>query len=361
MRHRKKSLTLAQKVFILRTYYECKDVHWVKAAIQTNFQVTTTPSFTSTITKIINTFESTGTVNQSYSYEVEDVPEQQQELPIESPDNVMILKDSGETVIYDVIVEDDEEDVVEILTEGNAENHLQKEEVVEEEVMDVVEVQVESTEEAPEPQTEALTIAEEDELALFTHNSNKVNDHQMTPKEKADTLQEQRNQRHPCRYCNKFFSGRFIIAHYTKFHNEEAIHPCEQCQEQFFNLSDMKIHLAKHKKKGKTLQCQFCDKFMSNTSTYNRHMKKHTGERKHICGQCGKGFQEAIALKLHSRLHTGEKPHGCDICGKSFATKSSWTVHHRTHTGEKPYKCQYCPKSFSDSSTRKVRGTVLLG
>ena len=33
-----------------------------------------------------------------------------------------------------------------------------------------------------------------------------------------------------------------------------------------------------------------------------KHLTKHTGEKKHKCAQCDKGFDLASGLKLHSQL-----------------------------------------------------------
>lgn len=56
---------------------------------------------------------------------------------------------------------------------------------------------------------------------------------------------------------------------------------------------------------------------------------------------------------MHKLSHTGEKKHVCAECGKSFSIRSNLTVHMRVHTGETPYHCSLCPKKFYDSNGLK--------
>ncbi|XP_051017749.1 zinc finger protein 431-like [Acomys russatus] len=63
---------------------------------------------------------------------------------------------------------------------------------------------------------------------------------------------------------------------------------------------------------------------LQSSRRYRRHEKTHTGEKRHECIQCGKGFRQHRYLQMHERIHTGEKPYECNQCGKAFA----W---HRDH------------------------------
>ena len=42
-------------------------------------------------------------------------------------------------------------------------------------------------------------------------------------------------------------------------------------------------------------------------------MRTHTGEKLHMCIQCGKRFGDARNLNIHMRTHTGGKPYLCTL------------------------------------------------
>ena len=54
--------------------------------------------------------------------------------------------------------------------------------------------------------------------------------------------------------------------------------------------------------------------------------------KKVTCEKCEKTFRTNGQLKLHSYYHTGERPHVCAQCGKGYVQKGHLNHHMETHS-----------------------------
>ena len=93
-------------------------------------------------------------------------------------------------------------------------------------------------------------------------------------------------------------------------------------------------------------RCQFCRKPFRHFSSYQSHVRTHTGEKPFTCKLCNKNFTQKGNLTKHMLLHKNEKPFKCDVCGKQFAQKGSLKSHLLRHTKNDFFKCSICDKSF---------------
>ena len=70
------------------------------------------------------------------------------------------------------------------------------------------------------------------------------------------------------------------------------------------------------------------------------HAAVHTGEKSHLCPECGCSFTSVSTLIDHrKRKHEQKREHPCDMCPKAFFTRQELAAHVRTHTGDKPFIC----------------------
>ncbi|KAJ8289844.1 hypothetical protein GJAV_G00005980 [Gymnothorax javanicus] len=135
--------------------------------------------------------------------------------------------------------------------------------------------------------------------------------------------------------------------------------PLGRCRRRFLSEAALEQHVITHhcqdSSKGAygkeyRYRCEHCGKGFAYASTFNLHMRIHTGERPYECSQCGKRFRQLPHLQDHERIHTGSRPFCCWVCGKSFSVAARLTEHARTHSGEKPYACSQCPQTFRSRS-----------
>ena len=197
-----------------------------------------------------------------------------------------------------------------------------------------------------------------------------------------------------CPHCDKMLSckshyDRHLLSHNDKKErkqkvkkevNEYGSYFCAKCGEEFSNKDKMRYHEKQHKSE---YICEFkdCNEVMLSHLAYSDHMlfkhqkvikrrkctakikigqdeeeKPPEEEKKHLCTECGRGFNKKDSLNKHIIFNHTERAIPsciCNVCGKKFKTNNKLKTHMMLH--EPPTKpCPFCDKLFeTDHKVKK--------
>ena len=180
-----------------------------------------------------------------------------------------------------------------------------------------------------------------------------------------------------CHVCGKSITTKNMARHMEK-HTGKKKFQCEQCQTSFYQKTHLKNHILLHET-GEYHECGECQQKFLRRADFLKHQKAvHLVEVStsgpYSYSQCGARFVEPRKLELHKQAHTasllsgGERRELCGLCGKKFACRATMMAHMAQHTMEvtssvgesditsksigkcRPFTCSVCRKSFSQRS-----------
>jgi DNA-directed RNA polymerase subunit RPC12/RpoP len=136
----------------------------------------------------------------------------------------------------------------------------------------------------------------------------------------------------------------------------ERKHVCKVCGKGFKTKQYLFNHVNSHAKV-KAFKCEVegCDKSYAGNGGLFTHKKiVHEGEY-YECPECGKRFGEKGNMTRHYKMvHEEERNYKCEKCGVQFALSSDLARHIKTvHEKIRAFKCEHCGKSFGMASHRK--------
>ncbi|KAJ3100637.1 hypothetical protein HDU97_002030 [Phlyctochytrium planicorne] len=80
-----------------------------------------------------------------------------------------------------------------------------------------------------------------------------------------------------------------------------------------------------------------CTKTFTRAYNLQVHQLSHSGEKNHVCGECGIAFARLHDLRRHARCrHSHERPYVCNVegCGEAFPRADALTRHNRIEHGD---------------------------
>lgn len=121
-------------------------------------------------------------------------------------------------------------------------------------------------------------------------------------------------------------------------------------------------HQPTKKKRGRkpkpksTMHCEYCDKYYSSVSKFNRHFKENHAEdiQRYVCKECHKVFKRKSHLNRHIKARHLNQKLQCPLCVARYMDKRALTCHLKKEHDS--FRCLKCGTvlSFSKKKTMYV-------
>ncbi|XP_059608249.1 zinc finger protein 345-like [Phlebotomus argentipes] len=153
-----------------------------------------------------------------------------------------------------------------------------------------------------------------------------------------------RERKYLCELCSRGFVNFEKLKRHMRKHTGEKAFACNICPKSFNSRHHLDVHIRSHTNE-RPFKCHLCPKSFQSKSNLNPHLRGHTGIKSFVCEVCGKALATMASLTKHMNSHEDVK-FECFICQKIFSSVGTRDRHLKTHTGEKKHKCNICDKAF---------------
>lgn len=149
--------------------------------------------------------------------------------------------------------------------------------------------------------------------------------------------------------CNRSFATRSMYLNHLKVHGESKPYHCQECEESFSLLAELKEHLKKEHPENEDSRCSECFKVCVSQDDLQQHkICSHRFE----CEICGKVFSRLAYLQVHVKVHDGQAKLNCRFCTEGFDSLYAYRQHMKTHPEYRRvinvFPCNTCNKIFQD-------------
>jgi len=149
-----------------------------------------------------------------------------------------------------------------------------------------------------------------------------------------------------CVLCETIVSNTMELRHHVEKVHSVNPNICDICGKRFCTQRVLLEHKNIHDPSFVGHKCQECGFVFTNKYGLQRHMPKHTNEKKFVCSLCGLAFKYNAALVLHKRRHNQEYRYQCNVCDRKFLTGHFLKHHEQSHSDIRSYVCPLCGKGF---------------
>ncbi|XP_039452985.1 zinc finger protein ZFP2-like [Culex pipiens pallens] len=164
-----------------------------------------------------------------------------------------------------------------------------------------------------------------------------------------------------CEQCEAEGGDRKKLTSLILLHRHFRMHAssirCPQCPFRTCTAAGLYNHMKNHSDviDGLEYTCSVCGLQTKSKRSFDNHMRNHKAvdEGRYQCQYCEKKFGTNSRLIRHERGHTNERPYRCRYCTKDFTNETSLNAHERTHTGERGYRCELCDKAYRTGTSLK--------
>ena len=155
-----------------------------------------------------------------------------------------------------------------------------------------------------------------------------------------------------CEVCHGYFKGLDQLEYHLKSqHDGVAGSKCSTCGCVFVNQA----RLDEHQKKlhASCFYCHACQKAKyRNKEDFDKHVESCIQERKYLCNECPRAYENRAALRYHMSLkkHVGMV---CRVCNQKFFDHKEYFLH-MDKEENKSLVCPYCGKEFTRDTYLRV-------
>ncbi|KAI5640755.1 hypothetical protein NE865_06862 [Phthorimaea operculella] len=133
-----------------------------------------------------------------------------------------------------------------------------------------------------------------------------------------------------CDVCSAKFRNQWCLSRHKAKNHDAKDFKCPKCPEKFQSQYQKQKHLIKIHGEGH--KCMYCHRMFTRNSFMKDHIRRtHLKEKNVPCTLCNEKFFDNYLLKMHMAKHSGDRKYVCGICGKTFLRKSNLYSHNEMH------------------------------